>query len=207
MGTDDQSPERTVLLFLLRICNQATADMSGKYMLALFLALQVSMSLCQVPEPSADLVEKYEAMKTTFYARLLNAYNKLQAAAKPYVDSIETRLRARLPRTTSKDCSPSPTFRPPSKSPQDWPRRQLPWWTRLALQPWEPTEPTCAPTSAPTWTKPSTTSRCTWTSICPQCKAPHSDGCRLTWTGHKHEELFSKTSQKPFLHFIIRIDC
>merc|ERR1739838_420140 len=87
-ATDDQSPEKTVLLFLLRICNQATADMSGKYMLALFLALQVSMSLCQVPEPSADLVEKYEAMKTTFYARLLNAYNKLQAAAKPYVDSI-----------------------------------------------------------------------------------------------------------------------
>merc|ERR1739838_1032382 len=59
----------------------------------------------------------------------------------PTWTALETRLRARLPRTTSKDCSPSPTFRPPSKSPQDWPRRQLPWWTRLALQPWEPTEP------------------------------------------------------------------
>lgn len=38
------------------------------------------MSLCQVPPPSKELVDKYEAMKATFYKRLINAYGKLQAA-------------------------------------------------------------------------------------------------------------------------------
>jgi len=62
--------------------------MSGKYLLAIFLALQVSMSLCEIPEPSKDLVEKYDAMKGVFYQRLLNAYGKIQAAAAPLIEGM-----------------------------------------------------------------------------------------------------------------------
>ncbi|XP_054639164.1 apolipoprotein A-II [Dunckerocampus dactyliophorus] len=62
--------------------------MHAKYAVALILALQVSMSLCDVPQPDQDLVEKYEAYRTTFYKRLLNAYGKLQAAVAPVIEKI-----------------------------------------------------------------------------------------------------------------------
>merc|ERR1712121_252275 len=62
--------------------------MNGTYALALILAPQVSMSLCEVPAPDQELVDKYEAMKATFYKRILNAYHKLQAAAVPAVEKI-----------------------------------------------------------------------------------------------------------------------
>ncbi|TNN89191.1 hypothetical protein EYF80_000479 [Liparis tanakae] len=44
------------------------------------------MSLCVAPTPSAELVAKYDSMKSVFYKRLLNAFGKLQVAAAPMVE-------------------------------------------------------------------------------------------------------------------------
>jgi len=78
-------------------------------MLALFLALQVSMSLCEVPEPSKDLVEKYEAMKGVFYKRLLNAYGKLQAAAAPLIENMD-QTRGQAAKDYIEDLQTKPHF-------------------------------------------------------------------------------------------------
>ncbi|XP_046702272.1 apolipoprotein A-II [Silurus meridionalis] len=45
-----------------------------KLALALIVALQVSLCLCEIPEPDQELVEKYDGLKTVFLKRLANAY-------------------------------------------------------------------------------------------------------------------------------------
>lgn len=44
------------------------------------------MSLCEIAQPSQELVEKYDGMKTVFYQRLLNAFSKVKAAAAPLME-------------------------------------------------------------------------------------------------------------------------
>ncbi|XP_062847062.1 apolipoprotein A-II [Trichomycterus rosablanca] len=47
-----------------------------KVVLALIVALQVSVCLCEIPPPDKELVDKYEALKTVFLKRLVNAYEE-----------------------------------------------------------------------------------------------------------------------------------
>ncbi|XP_071391643.1 apolipoprotein A-II [Centroberyx affinis] len=85
--------------------------MNGKYALALILALQVSMSLCEIPAPDQELVDKYEAMKSVFYKRLLNAYSKIQAAAAPVVDKLSESGQGQATKDYIEDLQSKPEFR------------------------------------------------------------------------------------------------
>jgi len=78
-------------------------------MLVAFLALQVSMSLCEIAEPDKELVEKYEAMKSVFYKRLLNAYGKLQAAAAPLIEGMDP-ARGQVAKDYIEDLQTKPGF-------------------------------------------------------------------------------------------------
>ncbi|XP_051921336.1 LOW QUALITY PROTEIN: apolipoprotein A-II [Hippocampus zosterae] len=62
--------------------------MNTKFAIALILALQVSMSLCDVPQPEQELVDKYNSLKGAFYQRLVNAYGKVYAAAAPVISEV-----------------------------------------------------------------------------------------------------------------------
>ncbi|XP_057691257.1 apolipoprotein A-II [Corythoichthys intestinalis] len=70
------------------IQTQSIADMNAKYAIALILALQVSMSLCEVPAPDQELVDKVIDMRTTFLKRLVNFYGKMQSVAAPVIEKL-----------------------------------------------------------------------------------------------------------------------
>ncbi|XP_070691215.1 apolipoprotein A-II [Pempheris klunzingeri] len=84
--------------------------MNAKYALALILALQVSMSLCEIPTPSQELVDKYDQMKATFYKRLLTAYGKLQAAAAPLVEKVGDSTQGQTAKDFIEDLQTKPEF-------------------------------------------------------------------------------------------------
>ncbi|MFJ1143591.1 hypothetical protein ACIKK6_24190, partial [Bacillus thuringiensis] len=75
---------------------------------ALILALQVSMSLCEIPPPSQELVDKYDTLKATFYSRLLNAYGKLQAVAVPLVEKAGQDQRVQVVKDFIEDLQTKP---------------------------------------------------------------------------------------------------
>ncbi|XP_019948094.1 apolipoprotein A-II [Paralichthys olivaceus] len=89
--------------------------MNAKYTLALILALQVSMSLCEVPTPSQELVDKYTAMKTMFYKRLMNSYQKLQEAAAPLVEKFGESEHGKEAKTYVEGVQTKPEFQAMAK--------------------------------------------------------------------------------------------
>merc|ERR1711915_43338 len=108
MGTDNSPSEKTVTSWICT--SNSTAEMNAKYTLALILALQVSLSLCDIPAPSQDLVDKYDEMKAVFYKRLLNAYGKLQAAAAPLVERVGDSERGQAAKDFIEDLQTKPEF-------------------------------------------------------------------------------------------------
>merc|ERR1712035_15075 len=108
MGTDNSPSEKTVTSWICT--SSSTAEMNAKFALALILTLQVSMSLCDIPPPPEDLVQKYDDMKSVFYKRLLNAYSKLQAAAAPLVEKVGENEQGQAARDYMESLQTKPEF-------------------------------------------------------------------------------------------------
>ncbi|XP_036393855.1 apolipoprotein A-II [Megalops cyprinoides] len=62
--------------------------MSWKLVVVTVLALQVSLCLCEVPEPEKELVEKYEELRGAFYKRLLSIYGKAKEVVGPMAEGL-----------------------------------------------------------------------------------------------------------------------
>lgn len=60
----------------------------GRPPLTFRLLVSVSVGLCEIPEPSQELVDKYNGLKALFYRRILTAYNRFQEAAAPVMEKI-----------------------------------------------------------------------------------------------------------------------
>ncbi|XP_062255721.1 apolipoprotein A-II [Platichthys flesus] len=84
--------------------------MNAKYVLALILALQVSTCLCEVPAPSQELIDKYDAMRTMFIRRLMHAYGKIQEAAAPLAAKISESERGQSAKTYVDDIQAKPAY-------------------------------------------------------------------------------------------------
>uniref|UniRef100_I3KGU9 Apolipoprotein A-II n=1 Tax=Oreochromis niloticus TaxID=8128 RepID=I3KGU9_ORENI len=84
--------------------------MNAKYIFALILVLQVSMSLCTVVEPSPEMVDLYNTHKATFMKRLMNFYNKVHAAATPVLEGIRDNEHAQDAREFAENLQSKPEF-------------------------------------------------------------------------------------------------
>merc|ERR1712035_31590 len=104
MGTDNSPSEKTVTSWICT--SSSTAEMNTKYAVALILALQVSLSLCEVPAPSDELVQKYDEMKSTFYKRLLKLAEKVQAEAGPMVQGLSDNDRVKVATGLGEEAGP-----------------------------------------------------------------------------------------------------
>ncbi|XP_072572012.1 apolipoprotein A-II [Paramormyrops kingsleyae] len=63
--------------------------MSGKFAIAFLLALQVSLCLCDLPEPDKELVNKYDELKGAVIKRITQVYNKAHSAISPLLEESQ----------------------------------------------------------------------------------------------------------------------
>ncbi|XP_068180200.1 apolipoprotein A-II [Antennarius striatus] len=62
--------------------------MNAKYAVALLLVFQVSMSLCDVPTPSTELLEKYERIRDDIMKKLMSGLRLLENKTAPVVEMM-----------------------------------------------------------------------------------------------------------------------
>merc|ERR1711915_230689 len=106
MGTDNLPSERTVASWICT--SKPTADMNAKYAVALILALQVSVSLCD--GPSQELLNNYNEMKQTFSRRLLTALGKIKEATTPLIESQSENVLVQQVKDFTESLSSQPAF-------------------------------------------------------------------------------------------------
>ncbi|KAM8847109.1 uncharacterized protein ACB058_013219 [Synchiropus picturatus] len=75
--------------------------MNAKLAVALILTLQVSLSLCEVPPPSPELVLKYNDLKATFFRRLSNLIQR--APHSPVAQTDEGQKAINLAKSAAQD--------------------------------------------------------------------------------------------------------
>lgn len=68
------------------------------------------MNLCEAYEPSAELVAKYDSMKSTFFKRIVNLYNKVHAAVLPLVETAAQGERGQAARDYVENLQTKPEF-------------------------------------------------------------------------------------------------
>ncbi|XP_040923804.1 apolipoprotein A-II [Betta splendens] len=108
-ATDNSPPEKTVTSW---ICTSSTAaEMTAKYVLALVLTLQVSMSLCQGPEPSKELVGIYSGHRDNFYKRLAVFAEHLQEVFSPVVNAFHSDPRGQAAKEHADAIREKPEFK------------------------------------------------------------------------------------------------
>ncbi|XP_068616575.1 apolipoprotein A-II [Brachionichthys hirsutus] len=64
--------------------------MNTKYAVALLLVMQVSVSLCDVPKPSPELLAKYEDLKTRITNRINSGFMTIKTNAEPVLGVVMT---------------------------------------------------------------------------------------------------------------------
>ncbi|XP_035278873.1 apolipoprotein A-II [Anguilla anguilla] len=62
--------------------------MSGKLVVAVILALQVTASVCELPQPSTELVDKYTDLKDSVYKLLAYAGIRAKEALEPLAQHL-----------------------------------------------------------------------------------------------------------------------
>uniref|UniRef100_A0A671WM58 Apolipoprotein A-II n=2 Tax=Sparus aurata TaxID=8175 RepID=A0A671WM58_SPAAU len=102
--------ESSVLLIFFLFFFTFVTEMHAKYALALILALQVSVSLCEIPDPPQELVDKYNEYKGTFYKRLLNLLSQAQTASGPMVEQASQDGRGQAVREYAETLQAKPEF-------------------------------------------------------------------------------------------------
>lgn len=68
------------------------------------------MSLCEIPDPPQELVDKYNEYKGTFYKRVLNLLNRAQTASGPMVEQVSQDGRGQAVREYAETLQAKPEF-------------------------------------------------------------------------------------------------